>query len=589
MRAVAAWLLAGATGLVAAPAGGAWFAEATSRLGKPQPCGGSGCYSNYVLMADLDGDGHLDLAFANGGGYYVPGKAEPLAIYRNDGKGHFTEMGATALGGFAGRLRQIAAGDVDGDGDLDLVALDSWAMQPDALFINQGSFVFKDEGASRLGTSSRSAGARFGDVDGDGDLDLVATDWGSKPYTSKGTARVYRNDGKGFFVEAAGAVPQGTQAIGSGPIDLDLFDADGDFDLDLVLANRKGESLLFRNDGNGQFADANADLPDQPGPYVYGPDACDVDGDGDLDLWLDNGGDKLAEQLLTNSGQGVFTDVSKAQISGNPNADDNEVQCADLDDDGDFDAVIASLSDQERTLLNDGKGFFALAKDTFTAASDSTLGLDLGDVDGDGRLDAVTAQGEGGDFTNRLYLGAAEQAQDTRAPVVRAAAALPSEITPGQLLVRFALADRTTTDLGPRAKAWVAVKGPSDTKVEVPARFVGGDLFRAAVDLNAPGVYALAICATDTAGNVACGTARTVTVVGQQPAVDAAGTDAAGPDVAQSADGPAMAKPDAAPAAVAKPADSGCGTNPAGQGRAWTACLGALAAACRFGRRRAPS
>ena len=516
---VALWLCIGS-----ARAEAAWFTEATERLGNRQPCLNSGCYSNYVLMADLDGDGDLDLAFANGGGYYQPGNAEPLAIYRNDGAGNFTEMNATALGGFVGRLRQIAVGDVDGDGDLDLLAADSWAKQPDALFINRGNFAFIDEGAKRLGTSSRSAGARFGDLDGDGDLDIALTDWGKKPYNSAGTARVYLNNGKGYYAELPDAVTQGTSAIGTGPIDIELFDADGDFDLDMLLASRKGNSLFFRNDGTGHFSDANADLPDQPGPYVYGPDVCDVDGDHDLDVWLDNGGANLQEQLMINDGKGHYTDESAARITGNPDADDNEVQCVDLDNDGDFDAVVASLSDVERTLINDGTGHFTLLAGTFPDIGDSTLGLDFGNVDGDGRLDAVTAQGEGGDFTNRLYLGGEDQPRDTRPPQITRVQFAPDPAHAGQMVVRVAVADRHTTDAGPRVRdvriTWIAMTG-AGAAGKTNAHFIGGDLFRAEFPMPPGSKAQVLIGATDWAGNAGGGEPLVASMPARAPLPDA--------------------------------------------------------------------
>ena len=62
----------------------ALFTDATAKLGSPQPCGPGaeeGCYSNYVVLADLDGDGDLDAVFASGGGYYEPGDAAPMAVY----------------------------------------------------------------------------------------------------------------------------------------------------------------------------------------------------------------------------------------------------------------------------------------------------------------------------------------------------------------------------------------------------------------------------------------------------------------------------------------------------------------------------
>jgi len=541
------------------------FVEATAKLGTPQPCGGKGCYSNYVLIADLDADGHLDLAFANGGGYYLLGNAEPLALYRGDGKGGFSEVNASVLGGFQGRLRQVAAGDIDGDGDLDLIAPDSWAQQADAVFLNQGpGLPMLEEGVLRLGTSSRAAGARLGDLDGDGDLDLAVTDWGDKPPKSPGTARIYLNDGKGYFTEKALAVGQSTQAIGTGPIDLDLLDIDGDFDLDLLLASRQGESLLFRNQGDATFADANADLADQPGPYVYGPDACDVDGDGDLDLWLDNGGAGLKEQLLLNDGQGKFQDVSAERIQGNQGADDNEVQCLDVDDDGDLDAVVASLSGNERILLNDGKGFFTGVQGVFPKVADSTLGLDLADLDGDGRLDAVTAQGEGGSFLNRLYLGLPEQATDSHAPVIRAVQAVTGAVVPGDLAIRFAVSDRMTTDLGPRLQAaWLAVAGD---KTKRAARFVGGDLFYATLPVSAGAQLSVRACARDPGGLETCSAPFAVQGQGV-PAPDAGSADSQQIDAGETVDavqdatgGPADTASDAGTPAKGKtkPADEGC-------------------------------
>ncbi len=483
-----------------------FFVEVTANLGSPQPCLGTneGCYSHYVLLTDFDNDGDLDAVFANGGGYYTPDDTAPLVAYLNDGMGQFTEIGASSFGGFTGRVRQIAVGDIDNDGDLDFYAPDAYGMQPDAVFVNGGQTppLFTQEGVERIGKSSQSGGARFGDLDNDGDLDIVVTDWGNAPPDSAGTARVYLNDGNGFFQEKTAAIPQNTQSVGTGPIDIDLLDADGDFDLDLLLASRKGESLFFRNDGTGAFFAANDDLPDQPGPYVYGPDACDVDGDGDLDLWLDNGALNLREQLFINNGQGVFKDETADRVTGNPSADDNEVQCVDVDGDGDFDAVIASLSGNERILENDGTGHFTLANATFPPVADSTLGLDIGDVNGDGILDAITAQGEAGSFLNRLYFGVSPQPIDTRPPVFRAVEVLPSGLSGGSRVVRFAVSDGSTTDAGPRlTKAFVELEAAGGV---ADAHFMGGDLFRANFTAPSNATVGYRACAEDRQGNKAC-------------------------------------------------------------------------------------
>jgi len=546
------------------------FAEQAQGLGAHQPCADTeeGCYSNYVVSFDLDGDGDLDFVFASGGGYYEPGQAELMAVYVNNGRARFSEVSQTATGGFTGRLRQIAVGDIDGDGDLDMVAPDAYGLQPDAVFVNDGRGVFANEGERRLGTSSRAGATRLGDLDGDGDLDLIITDWGDAPPTSPGTAKVYLNDGVGLFHELVGAVPATPKKQGTGPIDADLLDFDGDFDLDLLLASREGESLLFSNRGDGTFEDAGGHLPDQPGPYVYGPDACDVDGDGDLDLWLDNGGPDVTEQLLLNDA-GTFVDATATSIQGNlVGGDDNQVRCVDYNDDGDFDVLIASLSDYERLLRNDGMGRFQAVPEGFPRLMDATLAIDLGDFDGDGRLDAVSAQGEFGDYRNRLYLGTKAQAIDEKAPVLRAIER-PERLRNGQLWVRFAVFDRVTTDVGPRLRrAWLeSASGDS-----VTAEFIGGDLFLAIVANVADG-FRYRVCAEDPSGNATCSDERSFSASAAGPPPDpphaepepSAGADpGVAPSIPPAMVSPAAAVPESAPpaAVAALPAptsDSGSG------------------------------
>jgi FG-GAP-like repeat len=409
------------------------------------------------------------------------------------------EGGAWVEGGHfdrVGRARQVAAGDIDGDGDLDLFVPDSWAIQADALYVQVSPGVYVDEGAERIGSSSRAGAARMGDLNGDGHLDIVATDWGQAPPRSPGLGQIYINDGLGRFTLSEGALPAELSETGTGPIDLDLLDFDDDGDLDMLLASRVGDSILLSNDGLGRYS--QAPLPPQPGPYVYGPDPCDVDGDADLDLWLDNGAARSGEQLLLNE-QGVYIDQSE-QVSGNPAADDNEVQCVDIDMDGDLDAIVASLSDEERLLINEG-GIFTLQAGAFPAQGDATLGLDLADIDGDGRLDAVTAQGETGrDWSEKHYRGSAEQPVDEAGPLARRV--LPM----GEGVALVAWQDRSTSDLGPRlTRTWAEVAGAE----EAPGRFVGGDLFRyeltsAQLAAAARSDQSLRLCAMDEGGNATC-------------------------------------------------------------------------------------
>jgi len=340
-------------------------------------------------------------------------------------------------------------------------------------------------------------------VDGDGDLDLVVADGYALGAGANTVARLYLNDGAGSFEDSSVQLP--TSSVGVDPDDLDFIDIDRDFDLDLLVNMHSGKSSLWVNDGAGLFSDATAQLADMPGGFHYGPSACDVDGDGDLDIWTDNMGPGYTEQLMLNDGSGTFSDVTSARVTGNPGSDDNGVVCADVDQDGDFDAVIPSLqSAAERVLLNDGAGNFVLDGGWFPSSSDPTLWMDLGDIDGDGRLDAVTGQGEGNPETNLLYLGAASAAVDAQPPRI-IAVQVPDDVQPEDApSVRFAVSDATVTDEGPRlSRAWLELSGANAQ--EIDASFVGGDLFQAVLPADILGaIVEYSACAEDRAGNTAC-------------------------------------------------------------------------------------
>jgi len=491
----------------AAPATAAPYFEEVATPYGVQGCSGSklGCWTNYMQMTDIDGDGDLDILYPNADGYFSKGAAQPFSVYLNDGTGKFTSGAQKIVNGYTGYVREMAIGDVDGDGDVDLYIPSAWGDADVFLFNDAGVFV--DHAATNLPNLHSNAGAaRFGDVDNDGDLDLFVSDgWVS---SAPAPAHLYLNDGTGKFTEApAGQLPSGA---GSQPIDFDLFDADGDFDLDLLIDLHGTKSRLWINDGTGKFTDTSAMFPAQTG-LKYGPVTCDVDGDGDLDIWVDNSGPNYTEQLLINDGTGHFTDETAARVTGNPGADDNGVACIDLDGDGDMDAAIASLGDNERVLLNDGTGHFTLVPGAFPAVGDSTLWFDFGDVNGDGRLDCATAQGEGS-FLDRLYLGTATAPVDILAPKFREVETVAGPVavtaTP---IVRFGVVDNATTDEGPRLKkAWVEVT-VLGVKTTVPAKFSGGDMYRAvlAAQSQTGTTVSYKVCAQDRQGNEGCSPAKT--------------------------------------------------------------------------------
>ena len=452
-------------------------------------------WTNYLRVTDFNGDGSLDIVAVNCSGFFSNPAGQPQAFWANDGQGNFTPSSAID---FNGAVRQMAFGDVDNDGDLDVYVPAAGTEQGDAIFI-QNAGAFANEAALRLpsGLSSDAGATRLGDLDNDGDLDIVVANGYIGDNSPPGA--LYLNDGTGVFA-VGGSVP--TAKAGVNPDDVDLLDADGDFDLDIYINFHSGQNSLWLNDGAATFTDASSNLPPlgSGSQFHYGPAVCDVDGDGDRDILIDNTGGGYTEQLLINDGAGNFTDETSARITGNSGADDNLVACLDFDGDGDLDFVVGSLSSEsERLFQNDGTGKFAPVANAFSPTGDPTLWLEVGDLNGDGRLDAVTGQGEGQPERERVYIGNDLTPVDVLPPRT-----LPEGVTlsaSADTVVRFAVQDNAVTDEGARLRrAFVLVGGR-----QIPARYMGGDLYRAVVPATPETSFVA--CAEDWQGNIAaeCG------------------------------------------------------------------------------------
>jgi len=219
-----------------------------------------------VELADLDGDGDLDLVTGN-----FDSKSR---IDLNDGTSHFAEA-PSLLPQTAFSTTGLAVGDVDGDGDLDVVLGN--LNGPSELFLNDGSGAFS-QSAGLTGTLPTIALA-LGDLDQDGDLDLVLGN-DSRP-------GLFLNDGTGVFQDESTRMPVHSDFT----YDLVLGDLDGNGTLDLVLGNQSkfpgtGEDRIDLNDGTAHFQDASAAfLPSiSPSTLTEAVALADVDGDGDLDL-----------------------------------------------------------------------------------------------------------------------------------------------------------------------------------------------------------------------------------------------------------------------------------------------------------------
>ncbi|MEM7202548.1 MAG: VCBS repeat-containing protein [Planctomycetota bacterium] len=337
-----------------------------------------------LAHGDVDGDGALDLLVANGG--------SDNRLYLGDGLGGFRDATAGRLPADGDRSEAVALGDVDADGDLDLVTANAVGQQ-NRLYLNDGSGIFTDvTGAQFPVDGDRSYGIVLADVDRDGDLDAIFAN------TSRQQNRLYLNDGTGRFVDVT-LTQLPTDADGSWAVT--AGDVDGDGDQDLLFGNAR-QDRLYLNDGAGRFTDATAARLPQEAGNTHDVELGDVDGDGDLDIYLANSnqGDPQ-DRLFQNDGSGTFVDETEQLL---PRADRNARAAAlrDVDGDGDLDLALANAGELNRLQLNDGTGVFAdVTPSRLPFSLEWSTANALVDVDEDGDTDLlITNFGD----PNRLYL-----------------------------------------------------------------------------------------------------------------------------------------------------------------------------------------
>ena len=348
-----------------------WSADLPT-FARMQPLEAKGETSASVSLGDIDGDGDLDIVLARG-------RHWPLdnLILRNDGKGKFT---TEKLPAEADRTYSAALADLDGNGTLDLVVSND---RPDRklIYLNDGRGKFRAAGT--FGHPEwPTRYITVADVNGDGYPDIIVADRSSDP-AKPVPCYVCLNDAKGRFPEE---IPLPTQSATI----IVAADLDGDGKIDLFVPHRDGgRSLIFWNDGTGKFA-----AP----PMPFGPEkstvraalAADMDGDGIIDLVV---GDARIG-LFIDRGKGGRTFEEPIPV-GEKSGAIYSISVMDMNRDGKPDLVVgwqgargsiffnqshANTLGFKEALWNDGKG--------------SVYGLALGDLNGDGWPDIVAARSE---------------------------------------------------------------------------------------------------------------------------------------------------------------------------------------------------
>ncbi len=286
-----------------------------------------------ITLGDIDGDGDQDLILT---GY--TGSSYISQIYRNDGSGNFAEINAGSLTGV--NYSSIVLGDIDGDGDLDLILTGyTGLVHLSKIYRNDGSGSFAEVHAGSL-TGVSSSSVVLGDIDGDGDLDLILTGNTGSERVSK----IYINDKSGSFTEInAGSL------TGVSDSSIALGDLDGDGDLDLVLTGYTGSlriTKIYQNDRTGGFIEINSGS--LTGVYYSCIALADIDGDGDLDLILTGSDGSIRHaKVYRNDGSGSFTELNPGSLSG---VFESSIMLGDFDEDGDLDLLLTG---------RDGASFYA--------------------------------------------------------------------------------------------------------------------------------------------------------------------------------------------------------------------------------------
>lgn len=390
-----------------------------------------------VALFDYDNDGKLDLFLVNGAPLgdptpkgTIPQKTGPKdwnRLYHQKPDGTFEDVTEKAGLQGVGYGMGVAVGDYDNDGYEDLYVT---AYGGNKLYHNNGNGTFTDvTAASGTGGSGWSTSAAWVDLDNDGRLDLVVLrymQWdfddiwcgehvpGGRAYCHPDTFRpiaslAFHNDGNGHFTEVASKI--GLNVPGKG-LGITLADYDRDGHIDLFVANDSMPEFLYHNKGNGTFEESgllSQVAVDEDGKTFagMGTDFSDYNNDGLPDLVVDD----LANQmyaLYKNMGDGTFTYSTQSSGIGRMTMLHSGwgLRFFDYDNDGWKDLLIAQGHDidtiertspqlhyREPPLLarNTGHGFVDVSAGSGKVFQDRWVGrgLAIGDIDNDGRIDAV--------------------------------------------------------------------------------------------------------------------------------------------------------------------------------------------------------
>jgi len=324
----------------------------------------------WVDLGDLNADGNVDLVTANNG-------SNDVSVLLGDGLGGFAASPGSPLTVGDGP-NAVALGDVNDDGNADLVTANAGSNDISVL-LGDGIGGFAPAAGSPFMAGDLPQSVTLGDVDADDNLDLITTNLVSNDVS------VLLGDGTGQFTAATGS----PFAVAVGPRTAAVDDVNADGNADLVVANAVSDDIsVLLGDGTGQFNSA-AGSPFTAGNGPHSIVLSDMDGDGNVDGVVSNAVSNDIV-LLLGDGNGGFAPAAASPfaVGGLP----QEVTVEDFDVDGSLDLVTANAgSNDVSVLLGDGVGGFTTATGSPFSVGISPLSVAVGDIDGDGNADLVTA------------------------------------------------------------------------------------------------------------------------------------------------------------------------------------------------------
>ena len=324
-----------------------------------------------IFLDDIDNDGHLDIISSN----Y---SWNNITWYKNNGESN-PSWTKTNIDTLTSSVNNLYVADMDNDGDKDIVCTipsgtilwyenggesnPSWTQKVILNFNNPQSFII---------------GLKVVDINSDGHKDIITSHIGTD------NVSVYLNDGANN--------PSWSENLSvsiSEVLSIDVADMDRDGDLDIIAAPKDSQFIyLYKNSGGNNPGWTTSEIISSGSETnIRSIHASDMDGDGDMDLISGSYGDNKI-RFHKNNGSTVFITT---EISTSPTSF-WDISSSDIDGDGDLDIVASSYYDNAINYYeNDGASDPSWTKSNIASSNDLVKDIEIGDIDGDGDMDIISA------------------------------------------------------------------------------------------------------------------------------------------------------------------------------------------------------